>query len=86
MKKQKGTGLACTMRTTARELLTIALSTLCCFIPMLSSAQSRQMRPNRVAEWPQALRMADLILSLQNAAGAIPDQPGAIKVNEDSNM
>jgi hypothetical protein len=30
--------------------------------------------------------MEDFILSLQNAAGAIPDQPGASTVNEDSNM
>jgi len=38
------------------------------------------------ANWPQALRIADFILSLENAAGAIPDQPGVITVNEDSNM
>jgi hypothetical protein len=38
------------------------------------------------SEWPQALRMADFILSLQNAAGAIPDERGAITVNEDSNL
>jgi len=44
------------------------------------------MHPDRAAEWPQALRMADFILSLQNAAGAIPDRPGATTVNEDSNM
>ena len=38
------------------------------------------------SEWPQALRMADFILSLQNASGAIPDERGVISVNEDSNM
>jgi hypothetical protein len=37
-------------------------------------------------EWPQALRMADFILSLQNAGGAIPDEQGVITVNQDSNM
>jgi len=36
--------------------------------------------------WPQALRMADFILSLQNAGGAIPDERGVITVNQDSNM
>jgi hypothetical protein len=39
-----------------------------------------------LSQWPQALRMADFILSLQNASGAIPDERGAITVNEDSNM
>lgn len=37
-------------------------------------------------QWPQALRIADFLLSLQTAAGAIPDEPGAITVNQDSNM
>src|SRR5205807_6028683 len=36
--------------------------------------------------WPQALRMADFILSLQNAGGAIPDEKGVLTVNQDSNM
>lgn len=36
--------------------------------------------------WPQALGMADFILSLQNASGAIPDERGVTTVNEDSNM
>jgi len=35
---------------------------------------------------PEALRMADFILSLQNPDGAIVDQPGGSKINEDSNM
>jgi Prenyltransferase and squalene oxidase repeat len=39
-----------------------------------------------LSEWPQALRMADFILSLQNASGAIPDERGVNTVNEDSNM
>lgn len=41
---------------------------------------------SRAAEWAQALRMADFILSLQNSAGAISDRQGATTVNEDSNM
>ena len=36
--------------------------------------------------WPQALRMADFILALQNSSGAIPDEAGAVTVNQDSNM
>lgn len=74
------------MRKIASQLPAIALFTLCCFVPVPAKAQSRQMHPDRAAEWPQALRMADFILSLQNAAGAIPDRPGATTVNEDSNM
>jgi hypothetical protein len=38
------------------------------------------------AQWPQALRIADFLLSLQTADGAIPDEPGVITVNQDSNM
>jgi hypothetical protein len=37
-------------------------------------------------QWPQALRIADFLLSLQTADGAIPDEPGVITVNQDSNM
>ncbi len=76
--------MAWLMTTRTRELLTVALFTLCYCLPLPAKAQSRPM--DRAAEWPQALRMADFILSLQNAAGAIPDQPGATTVNEDSNM
>jgi hypothetical protein len=74
------------MTTGTTKLLTVALGTLCCFVPVPAKAQSRQVRPDRADEWPQALRMEDFILSLQNAAGAIPDRPGASTVNEDSNM
>ena len=35
---------------------------------------------------PEALHMADFILSLQTPDGAIVDEPGGSKVNEDSNM
>lgn len=38
------------------------------------------------AAWPEAVRMADFILSLQNAGGAIPDEKGVVTVNQDSNM
>jgi len=38
------------------------------------------------AAWPEAVRMADFILSLQNAGGAIPDEKGVATVNQDSNM
>ena len=38
------------------------------------------------AAWPEALRMADFILSLQNVGGAIPDEMGVVTVNQDSNM
>jgi len=36
--------------------------------------------------WPQTLRIADFILSLQNADGAIIDEAGVNTVNQDSNM
>ena len=39
-----------------------------------------------LAKWPQALRMADYILSLQNSSGAITDERGSNSVNQDSNM
>jgi len=73
------------------EVLTIAaVLLLTCFLPETAAAQAAPALPapqnHAVAEWPQALRIADFILSLQNAAGAIPDQPGVITVNEDSNM
>jgi hypothetical protein len=38
------------------------------------------------AEQAEALRISDFILSLQTKDGAIVDQPGSDKVNEDSNM
>jgi hypothetical protein len=38
------------------------------------------------AAWPEAVRIADFILSLQNAGGAIPDEKGVATVNQDSNM
>jgi hypothetical protein len=78
--------VACLITKGTIKLLTIALFTVGCFVPVFAKAQSRQMRSERAAEWQQAFRMADFILSLQNAGGAIPDQPGAITVNEDSNM
>jgi hypothetical protein len=84
--KKRRTGLACLITRRTSELLTIVLFTLCCFLPAQAKAQSRQMQPDRAAEWPQALRMADFILSLQDVAGAISDRPGATTVNEDSNM
>jgi hypothetical protein len=40
----------------------------------------------RATAWPQTLHMADFILKLQTADGAIPDRPGVTTVNEDSNM
>jgi hypothetical protein len=38
------------------------------------------------SQWPQAVRIADFILSLQNADGAIVDEAGVNTVNQDSNM
>ena len=62
----------------------------CCITPPAVKAQAAAgdsvHLDHGAAEWPQALRIADFILSLQNAAGAIPDEPGVITVNEDSNM
>jgi len=63
----------------------------CLLAPHLSLAQANARGEADkggygLSQWPQALRMADFILSLQNASGAIPDERGAITVNEDSNM
>jgi hypothetical protein len=67
-----------------------AVLLLCCFTSQTAAAQTAPTVPapqnHAAAQWPQALRIADFILSLQNAVGAIPDQPGVITVNEDSNM
>jgi hypothetical protein len=50
-------------------------------------AASLSPLPSPVAERsPQALRIADFILSLQMPDGGIVDEPGGNKVNEDSNM
>lgn len=43
---------------------------------------SNEPRSTRAA----ALEVADFILDLQTASGAIPDAPGSVRVNEDSNM
>jgi hypothetical protein len=62
---------------------------LCCIPSWLANAQTAltsKAPQSSAASWPQALRLADFILSLQNASGAIPDRPGVITVNEDSNM
>ncbi|PYV75920.1 MAG: hypothetical protein DMG96_15515 [Acidobacteria bacterium] len=65
---------------------------VCCLatVSVLSVAESNakpvSARGYGPTEWPQALRMADFILSLQNAGGAIPDEHGVITVNQDSNM
>lgn len=40
----------------------------------------------RTTSHSAAIRSADFLLDLQNAAGAIPDAPGSRRVNEDSNM
>ena len=78
--------LACLTNTIARGLLMLMLFALWCLICLSAKAQLNQTRLDRTAEWPQAVRIADFILTLQNAAGAIPDQSGATTVNEDSNM
>lgn len=38
------------------------------------------------AQWPQSVKMADFILSVQDAGGAIQDYAGSGTVNHDSNM
>lgn len=70
----------------------VLVACICCFAaPQLlfaskSRAKSGSGSGYGAAEWPQALRMADFILSLQTRDGAIPDEPGVITVNQDSNM
>jgi hypothetical protein len=70
----------------------LATISICCSATLLRlSAVESYAKPAPdsrygASAWPQALRMADFILSLQNAAGAIPDERGVITVNQDSNM
>jgi hypothetical protein len=65
---------------------------VCCLasVSVLSVAESKAKPVSASGygptEWPQALRMAEFILSLQNAGGAVPDERGVITVNQDSNM
>jgi hypothetical protein len=59
--------------------------------PPISRSQPLQGQsspaPNSATEMRlEAFRMADFILSLQTPNGAIVDEPGGTKVNEDSNM
>jgi len=74
----------------ARASLTMLTALLlCCFPSWPANAQTAvagKAPQTPAARWPQALHLADFILSLQNASGAIPDRPGVITVNEDSNM
>src|SRR5205807_366590 len=77
-------------RAAAALLLSAAMCPGACSTPSILNAQavsdSKASVNRRATEWPQALRIADFILSLQNAAGAIPDRSGVNTVNEDSNM
>lgn len=79
-----------TNETFRRAVTMVAVLLLGCFTYQAAAAQPaptvRAPQNHPGAKWPQALRIADFILSLQNAAGAIPDQPDVITVNEDSNM
>src|SRR5579872_1100119 len=51
---------------------------------LLSSAQANSDRNS--TRLREAVHIADFILNLQTADGAIPDRPGVTTVNEDSNM
>jgi len=53
------------------------------FVPGTASAVA--VRGARTSE-AKAVRMAEFILGMQDANGAIPDEPGGRRVNEDSNM
>jgi len=69
--------------------LVLSALLLCCFPLWLANAQTEatSKAPQAPAvRWRQAVRIADFILSLQNASGAIPDRSGVLTVNEDSNM
>src|SRR5205823_9162917 len=52
---------------------------------VISAQESSHIQSNS-SQWPQAIRIADFILSLQNADGAIIDEAGVNTVNQDSNM
>ena len=68
---------------TTRDLgmIVLAVVLLCCFGSWKAKAQTAA-----TGKAPQALRLADFVLSLQNASGAIPGRPGVLTENEDSNM
>jgi len=55
-------------------------------VPMPGNSKEASSGGYGPAAWPEAVRMADFILSLQNAGGAIPDETGVVTVNQDSNM
>ena len=63
----------------------LLLQSLCIARSRPVEAQSPARDPAKAMS-SQALRMADFILSLQTPSGAIVDEPGGSKVNEDSNM
>ena len=51
-----------------------------------SSRHTAKLTGVSLLQWPEALKMADFILSLQTADGAVVDEAGGNRVNEDSNM
>jgi len=58
-----------------------------CLAACLSAPEVWASSPaTRSPGWPQALRLADFILGLQNADGAVEDARGSNTVNSDSNM
>jgi len=68
---------------TARGLamIVVAVVSLYCFESWTAKAQTAA-----TGKAPEALRLADFILSLETASGAISDRPGVLTVNQDSNM
>lgn len=65
----------------------VAFLGLCGMLAVSQTLQAQRVsRDFGTSEWPQALKMADYILSLQNSAGAISSLPGGAGANLDSDM
>jgi virulence-associated protein VapD len=76
------------MRENARSLKWMVLLCVQFFGPHSAHAQASPRSSVRVqsSDLPAVKRLANFILSLQNAGGAIQDEPGVKVVNQDSNM
>jgi hypothetical protein len=73
----------------AAFLLCVSIAMCGSALAQMTAANSPRTRPApaaAVSEFSRATRIADFILSLQNASGAIQDEPGVKVVNQDSNM
>lgn len=73
-----------------KTLLIAVVFCVASLLPPIAKAQAATSRgvpqDHGSVEREHALHIADFILSLQNAGGAVPDEKDSLQVNEDSNM